>query len=552
MYSSEPFPHFVDDYLAYLYETHPTQAAFDGVHAHDDLLEDLSRSGIESQTRDLAAFGRRLDSIDPGGLSDEERIDRAIVEANVRARLFDLEDVRTWERDPQFYADLLSSSLAAQVLFTYASEEERARRVHAKLRQVPRLLQAARENVREPAGLFVKVAIETLRGVRTFVTDDLPRAFMALDDIRLLSDLADASMEAGQAIDAYVNYLETEVAPRTKGSFRLGQARFEQKLRLDEGLNLAGDRLLGIAMRELQETQEEFRKAAARLNGGDPVEAWRRAKQDHPKPGELIDAARSQVAELAEFVRRQRIVTVPGGEPVVVAPTPQFYRWTFASMWTPGPFETRPGRAFYYLTDVDPQWPDDRKEEHLREFNRGALWSISIHEVYPGHFLHYQHLRQVPSKVRRSIMFAPTSFVEGWAHYCEQMMVEAGFGRRDGLIHLGQLAEALIRLARFVVGIRLHTEDLSVEQGVRFFRDEAFMEEASARREAERGTFDPTYVVYSAGKLMLLKLRADYQAREGDKYALKAFHDRLLGNGSVPFWAHRRLMLGEDTGALLE
>lgn len=552
MYSSEPFPHFVDDYLAYLYETHPTQATFDGVHAHDDLLEDLSRAAIETHTRDLAAFGRRLDSIDPNSLTDEGRIDRAIVEANIRARLFDLEDVRTWERDPQFYADLLSSSLAAQVVFAYASEEERARRVHAKLRQVPRLLQAARDNVREPAGLFVKVAIETLRGVRAFVTDDLPRAFVSVDDIRLLSDLADASMEAGQALDAHVEHLESEVAPRTKGSFRLGQARFEQKLRLDEGLTLAGDRLLAIAMRELQETQEEFRRVAARVDAGATADAWRRAKQDHPAPGELIEVARAQIAELADFVRRQRLVSVPDGEPIVVAPTPQFYRWTFASMWTPGPFETRPGRAFYYLTDVDPQWSEERKEEHLREFNRGALWSISMHEVCPGHFLHYQHLRQVPSKVRRSIMFAPTSFVEGWAHYCEQMMVEAGFGRRDDRIHLGQLAEALIRLARFVVGIRLHTEDLSVEQGVRFFRDEAFMEEPSARREAERGTFDPTYVVYSAGKLMLLKLRADYEAQEGDSYALKAFHDRLLGNGTAPFWAHRRLMLGAENGALIE
>ena len=184
-------------------------------------------------------------------------------------------------------------------------------------------------------------------------------------------------------------------------------------------------------------------------------------------------------------------------------------------MWTPGPFEAKPTRAYYYLTDALPSWPPDRQEEHLRDFNYPALWSISIHEVYPGHFLHYQRLRQVESKVRKSILFAPSSFVEGWAHYCEQMMVEAGFGGREPAIRVGQLAEALIRLVRFVVGIRLHTEDLSVEQGMRFFRDEAFMQEASARREAERGTFDPTYVVYSLGKLMLLKLRQDYKQAQG-------------------------------------
>ena len=215
-----------------------------------------------------------------------------------------------------------------------------------------------------------------------------------------------------------------------------------------------------------------------------------------------------------------------------MAPTPRFYRWTFASMWTPGPFETKPVRAFYYITDVDPSWPAERQDEHLRDFNYGALWAISIHEVFPGHFLHYQHLRQVASKLRKSILFSSAAFVEGWAHYCEQMMVDEGFRRNDPAVRLGQLAEALIRLCRFIVGIRLHCEDMSVEQGVRFFREEAFLEETSARREAERGTFDPSYIVYSAGKLMLLKLREDYKAKVGAKYSLRQFHDTLLGNGT--------------------
>jgi len=221
-------------------------------------------------------------------------------------------------------------------------------------------------------------------------------------------------------------------------------------------------------------------------------------------------------------------------------------------MWTPGPFEARPLRAFYYITDVEPSWPAERKNEHLRDFNYGALWSISIHEVFPGHFLHYQHLRQIDAKLRKSILFSSTAFVEGWAHYCEQMMIEEGFRKSDHAVRLGQLAEALIRLCRFIVGIRLHCEDLSVEQGVRFFRDEAFLEEASARREAERGTFDPSYILYSAGKLMILKLREDYKAQAGAKYSLRGFHDSLLANGTVPVWLHRALMLGEQNGEMLE
>jgi uncharacterized protein (DUF885 family) len=554
MYSAEPLPHFVDEYLAWLHETHPTNATFDGVHLHDDLLEDLSRSAIDAQIRDLGGFARRLGAIDPSRLTDAERLERPALDANIRARLFELETVRTWERNPQLYGDLVSTSLAGQVLFDYAPLPERARRVLSKLHQVPRLMQAARDNIKDPPGIFIKVGLESLRGTLRFIAEDLPRAFGGLHDMRVLGDLADASTEAAQAIESYIAYLENDLAPRARGPFRLGRDTFLQKLRLEEGISLDPDRLLAIANRELQATQEEFRRVASKLDPKqkDPAGAWARAKLDHPSIGQVVATAQEQLEELKTFIQRQDLVSLPGSAEVQVALTPRFYRWTFASMWTPGPFETRPLRAYYYITDADPSWPVERQEEHLRDFNSGALWAISIHEVYPGHFLHYQHLRQVAGTFRKSILFSSTAMVEGWAHYSEQMMVEAGFRRQDPHIRLGQLAESLIRLCRLIVGIRLHCEDLSVEQGVRIFRDEAYLEEASARREAERGTFDPAYVLYSLGKLMVLKLREDYKALKGDKYSARAFHDALLGNGTVPLWLHRNLLLGENNGSMLE
>lgn len=549
---SEPLPHFVDDLLAYLYETHPTHATLDGVHTHDDLLEDLSRQGVDHNLRALSGYLRRLEEIGRDGLTGIEPLEHRMLVSNLRARMYELEEVRTWEKTPQLYADILASSLAAQTLFTHAPLSERARRVLSKLRQAPRLLQAARDNIKDPPGIFVKVGIESMRGALKFIDEDLPKAFADIDDLHLLGDLADAQVEASQAVTSYIEYLEKDVAPKARGSFRLGLEKFEQKLRLEEGIGIPVDRLLPIAMRELRATQEEFRSLAGRSNGGDPLAAWAALKETHPRPGELVGVGREQLDELKTFLERQGLITVPQGDPVMVAPTPEFYRWSFASMWTPGPFESKPSRAFYYLTDADPSWPVERQDEYLRDYNVPTLWSISIHEVYPGHFLHYQHLRRVTSKARKSTLFAPTSFVEGWAHYCEHMMVEAGFGRHDPGIKLGQLAEALIRLVRFIVGIKLHTEDLSVEQGVRWFREEAYMEESSARREAERGTFDPTYLVYSAGKMMLLKLRQDYKQQQGKSFSLRAFHDTLLGNGTAPFWLHRQLMLGQDAGDVLE
>ena len=337
MIASEPLSHFVDDLLGYLHETHPTHATLDGVHTHDDLLEDVSRHAIDSEAHALAGYLRRLDEIDKDGLTAVEKLEHQMLTAQA---------VRTWERNPQFYSDLLASSLAGQTLFTHAPAPERARRVLSKLRQAPRLIQAARDNIKEPPGIFVKVGIETMRGALKFIDEELPRAFADVDDLHLLGDLADAQMEASNAVGAYVQYLETEAAPKARASFRLGRDKFEQKLRLEEGLTIPIDRLLAIAERELHATQEAFRALAGKMNGGDPIEAWAKTKAKHPQPGELVTVGREQLDELATFLERQSLVTLPPGEPIAVAPTPDFYRWSFASIWTPGPFESKPTRAY--------------------------------------------------------------------------------------------------------------------------------------------------------------------------------------------------------------
>jgi hypothetical protein len=360
MIASEPLPHFIDDLLGYLHETHPTHATLDGVHTHDDLLEDLSRHGIESEAHALAGYLRRLDEINRDGLTRVERLDHRMLTAHVKSRMFEIEEVRTWEKNPQYYSDILASSLAGQTLFSHARAAERARRVLSKLRQTPRLIQAARDNIKEPPGIFVKVGIETMRGALKFIEEDLPRAFSSVDDLHLLGDLADAQTEASQSVKTYIAYLETDLAPRARGSFRLGRDAFEEKLKLDEGIAIPVDRLLAIATRELKETQDAFKSLAGKMNGGDPFDAWAKQKAQHPAPGALVGAGRQQLEELATFLERQAIVTLPPGEPITVAQTPEFYRWSFASMWTPGPFETKPTRAYYYLTDADPSWPAAR------------------------------------------------------------------------------------------------------------------------------------------------------------------------------------------------
>jgi len=552
MIASEPLHHFVDDYLAHLHEACPTGATLDGVHQYDDLFEDFSRSAIDTHVQQLSSFARRLNSMSAESLTTVERIERPWIAGHIQSRIHEFEHVRTWERNPRHYAEMLAASLATQVLFDYAPAEDRARRVLSKLRQAPRLLQAARDNIKEPPGIFIKNSLDALRGTLRFVEVDLPKAFVDVDDLGLLGDLADAQTESIDALKSYIAYLDTEASSRARASFRLGADKFAQKLRLDDGVDVPVERLLDIGLRELSRIQDEFRRVAARIEPGDAADVWHRVKEGRIAPGGVVETAARQVDELADFLRRRDIVSVPAGERVVVAPTPEFCRWTFASMWTPGPFETRSSRAYYYVTDADPAWALERRQDHLLDLNEPLLWSVSIHEAYPGHFLHFQHLRNVESKARRSLMLASTATIEGWAHYSEQMMLEAGFGKGDHAIKLGQLAEALIRTARLIVAIRLHADDMSVEQGVRFFRDEAFLEEGSARREAERGTFDPGYGAYASGRLMLLKLRDDYKNEQGQHYSLRAFHDAFMRNGVATIPVHRQLILADARGAALE
>jgi uncharacterized protein (DUF885 family) len=545
MRSAETLPHFAADYLAWRHEVQPTAATFDGVHVHDDLLEDFSRAAIDRQIRDLNGFARRLASMTMDTIPPVERADHAALMANAQGRLHELEVIRTWERDPQVYADTIATSLAAQAIFPYAPAAERARRLLSKLRQVAGVLDAARTNVREPAGIFIKTATETLRGVVSFLDRDLPRALREVDDLSLLADLDDAATLAKTSLERYARELEEEMAPKAKATFRIGKDKIEQKLKLEDGVTLDTDALLRIAERELAATRERFAAVASKVGKGPADQVWAKIKGTHVAPGGLVTRVREQCASLYTFLRDAGIVTVPDADALVIAPTPPFYRWTFASLWAPGPLEARPQRSYYYVTDVDAAWPQERQEEHLRDMNDAVLWAISMHEALPGHFLHYEHLRKVPSAWRKAMVLAPISVIEGWAHYAEHMVIEQGFAKKDPAIELGQLAETLIRLCRLVVGLRLHAEDLSVEQGVRFFREEAMLEEGSARREAERGAFDPGYVIYALGKLMLMKLRKDVETHQGAGFDLRRFHDEFLGLGLLPFGVLRQQMLGE-------
>jgi uncharacterized protein (DUF885 family) len=546
------FPKFVEEYLLDYHSRHPSLAAASGIHAWDAQLEDYSSEAINAEISAIKKFQVRLEKIPPLQLSSSDIFDYQILHSNMRSRLLELEQIKNYERNPQIYSDVISNGLLQIAMFNSAPIESRIRHITGKENQVPRLLDSARQNVRNVPSIFLKIATANFQGTLGFIQKELPMAFASVKDAKLQAEFKKTTKIATDALTKFIKHLE-KMKPDPEASFAIGRQNFEAKLKYDEGIDIPVDTLLRIAYRELAKTQDEFRKTAAKITPRlDPLLVWADLQREHPQAGTLVAEAQKQLDTIVAFIQKKQIVTLPSDEKPVVAATPDFMRWATASMWTPGPFESRKIQAQYLITDIDPKWTDKQREEYLSSFNYPQLWSTSIHEAYPGHFVQGEYLKQVSSVVRKTAALAPASFVEGWAHYTEQMMLEEGFGGNDPKIKMGQLADALLRLCRFVVGIRLHTEGMSVEQGTRFFMENAFMGETPSRIEAERGTFDPTYLVYTVGKLAILKLREDYKRYHREDFSLQEFHDRLLANGQAPIWVHRQMLMPGDRSKLLE
>ncbi|MGA9997782.1 MAG: DUF885 family protein, partial [Pyrinomonadaceae bacterium] len=348
------------------------------------------------------------------------------------------------------------------------------------------------------------------------------------------------------ALSSFADWLETNLLPRSTGNFAIGAENYRRKLQYEEMVDTPLDALLSDGERELRRTQEEMRVLAEEIAPGKGLQfALRSLARERPTADGLVGDARSELDRLRAFVRTQNILTPPASENLMVAETPEYARSTsFASMDSPGAFERVATEAYYYLTPPDASWSERQREEHLSQYNRYRLTVTSIHEVYPGHYYQFLALRRVqPSRVRAT--FASYSFVEGWAHYCEQMMLDEGFGGNNPKLRLAQLDAALLRLCRYVVGLRLHTQGMTYEQAVEFFMREGYQERVNAEREARRGTEDPTYLVYTLGKMEIMRLREDWKRHVGASFSLKDFHDRLLSYGMPPVKIIRLAMLGD-------
>ncbi|PYT20662.1 MAG: DUF885 domain-containing protein [Acidobacteria bacterium] len=544
------FDKLVDQYFDDFFHYNPTQGTSAGFHQYDEQLEDYSLATIAAQIRSLKGFLAKFEQVPANGLAVDTAADRDLVIRNIQSQLLSLENIRMWEKNPDVYSSGITSSAFTIMSRSFAPPEERLESLIARERLMKNMLSQGRRNLRNPPRIYTEVALEQLPGIVGFFKKDVPAAFNKVTDRKLLDEFHASNEAVIGALGEYQTFLKNDLLPRSKGDFRIGSENYSKKLSYDEMVDLPLDKVLEVGFQNLRQNQQAFRATAAKIDPKrTPQEILHDLEKDHPPADRLLQTFRDVLGGLRQFIVDHKIVTIPSSVPPIVEETPPFMRaLTFASMDTPGPYEKVAKEAFFNVTLPEANWSREQVEEHMASFNRGTVISTAIHEVYPGHYAQFLWVQRAPSKVRK--LTGSGTNAEGWAHYTEQMMLDEGYGAGDLKLRLGQLQDALLRNARYIVGIEMHTGKMTFEQGIEFFMKEGYQTHANSERETKRGTSDPTYLVYTLGKLQILKLREDYRELRGADFSLLEFHDEFLAQGFPPIKIIRRAMLGNDSPVL--
>ena len=547
--SRAKFETLTKSYIEARFAFSPSWATYSGYHAYDDSLENWTPQAIQAEEKRMRAALAELATIDPKNLDEIQRLDYDLFKSGVEGQLFDMTEMRGWERDPGFYN--YGFMLEAMVARAYAPAEERLRSLTSRLRQVGRALANARANLKNPPPMFTEFAAGDFEGTISYLKNDVTKVFSDIGDPVLLTEFERAKADAIAETEKHIKWLRGTLLPESKGSYILGEDRYRKKLKYDDMIDLPLDTLLAVGERELKRLETRYRSAAKRISPNKSLdEIVTVMRHDHPITETLLDEARALLEEARTACDTVRFIHIPSEVRCQVRATPEFAASrSFASFDGPGPFETVATDAFYNITVPGKGWPRERVEQHLQAYNRWTLPSVTIHEVYPGHYVHFLYAKNAPTMVRKA--FGSGSFAEGWGLYTEEGMLDAGYRRGDPKIEFGIMRWALVRACRLQVGIRMHTRGMTMEDGTKFFMDHAGMERANAERESGRAAFDPTYSVYTLGALQIRKLRDDLARAEGGSFDLPKFHAAILSQGALPVALLRRMLLPGNPGSIL-
>jgi uncharacterized protein (DUF885 family) len=544
--AEDSFAAFADPYWDEQLVHDPAWATQKGIHTYDDKLKDMSAAAVKKYVARQKEWLGALTSIEPSKLSHADAVDLAVLQAHVREELVDLESVRRWRRLPRYYSEIAVSSIYSIVKRDFAPAEKRLASVIAREEQIPTLMAQAQQNLDDVSRIAVELALQELPSNIEFLQKDTVQAFASVKDAELQMRLTGSTDKATHALSKFGDWLKSTALPKAKADFAIGADAFKQKLAADEMITMPLDKALARGEAELERLRSVFVATAAQIDPKRPArEVQASLAADHGKPETLIADVQARLAGLRKFLVDKSIVSIPSTVMPKVQESPSFMRaFTLASMDTPGPFEPKATEAYYNVTLPDPKWPPADVESYLRGgFSRTLIDTVSIHEAFPGHYVQFLWMPKMRSRTRK--LYYCSSNAEGWAHYAEQMMLDAGYG--DAKLRLAQTQEALLRAARYVVGIRMHTKGMTLPAAIAFFESAGFQSHKVAEMEAKRGTEDPTYLYYTFGKLDILQLRDDYKKKLGAKYTLRKFHDALLAEGAIPLPLLRKLLL-ENVG----
>jgi uncharacterized protein (DUF885 family) len=531
----------------------PVNATAIGVHAYDARLGSYGAADYAVQLALDRRVLREVEALDPATLSARGALDRAMLEASLRDDLLLNGTMAQWRHKPDTYVQLAGSAVFVLISRDFAPPAVRLRDAIAREEQIPRLFTQARANLTGVDRDTAQIAYQDANGTLDLLANTVPAAFAGVGDAATRARFRRATATAVAATKAFASYLQRRWIAHPVGTYAIGAANYRARLRYEEGIDMPLSAYLAVGERALAQTHAEIVATAKRIDPHATTEqVLARVEKIHPTAAALIPAAQADLARLRAFVLAHHIIDLPADAAIRVTPTPQFERATTeASMDAPGPLETVATQAYYNVTPVDPHDAPKVQEQYLESFNDFERPIVSAHEVYPGHYTNFIIDKHLPLTLTEKLLTA-TSFVEGWAHYDEQMMLEEGWGGGDPRAKLMQLREAIWRNARYVAGVKLHTQGMTVPQAIRFFETEAFLDPANARAEAYRGTQDATYGYYTLGKLAILKLRADYRRKLGARFTLARFHHDLLQYGDPQIPLVRKLLLGaDDDGKIL-
>lgn len=537
---------FFDDML----RRNPSTATYLGVHTYDDQLEDFSAKAVHDEVAAAKRFRSQFQAFRDRDLTAVQRADRRMIVAAIDGLILTDETLRPWQTNPDRYSSGLTSSAFNLIKRPFAPATIRLQALIAREKQMPRALQDARKNLVNPPRVFTDIAISQIDGNKAFFADTVTAAFADVGDPTLQAAFKASNAAVIAALDDYKAFLQHDLLPRSKGTFALGETAYRAKLQADEMIGMPLDRLLAIGEADLRRNQAAFKATAAKLDGSKPAASvFADLAKAHPAPDQLLATTQGMLNAIHRFIVDRHIITIPESPIAKVVETPPFLRATSsASMDTPGPFEPKADDAFYNMTLPDPTWSAADTEDFMQQWYTAMLSNVSVHEAYPGHYIQFLYAKQFPSRARK--ILGAASNAEGWAHYCEQMMLDEGFEHDAPAYRLAQLQDALLRDVRLLVGIRMHTRGMTIDQAVETFQKEAYQPLSVAKAEARRGTMDPTYGYYTLGKLMILKLRDDYRAKLGKAYSLQRFHDAFVKEGPLPLPLMRQAMLGNEGNLL--